>query len=66
MKIERRVLVEEGDEVWLLLRTKKGKDVARAIGVNENALSHWKHGRSQMPWDVYLRLMKYFNVEVES
>lgn len=64
MKIERRVLVEEGDELWLLLRTKRNKEVARAIGVTEGNLSHWKHSRSLMPWDVYVKLMEYFGVEV--
>ena len=64
MKIEKRVVIEEGDEVWLLMRSKPNKLIARAVGVNENAMSHWKHGRSSMPWDVYVRLMKFFGVEV--
>jgi plasmid maintenance system antidote protein VapI len=66
MKTEHKVLVEEGDEVWLLLRTKRNREIARAIGVSESSLSHWKHGRVHMPWDVYVRLMKYFGVEVKS
>jgi hypothetical protein len=66
MKIERRVLVEEGDELWLLLRTKRNSVIARAVGVTEGNLSHWKHGRVHMPWDVYVKLMTYFGVEVPS
>ena len=52
--------------MWLLLRTKRTSVIARAVGVTEGNLSHWKHGRVHMPWDVYVRLMKFFGVEVKS